>query len=577
MTQFGEAYSPPALEKAPDDPKDKKPLTIRIILLCDGTNNNKANIVEREKFEANVHSEAYDNFGNGLDTSYDNGRTNIAAMEPHVKDGEGVGGYSYVAKIYVQGQGTTQFEADDTPGLAMGALASGVFERAREGIREALNLLYTKLLSKKVPEEYFIKQVDVDVFGFSRGAATARHAIHVLTTEESTVISDPMGIGHELVVTNQPLFDRLRITYGYTEMRADKVKIIFAGLYDTVVSVNASQLKPTWLANNTRNQKAVAKARCALHLAAADEHRQDFPLHKIKSALDAGTGAEYYLPGVHSDIGGSYNLANQSLIDNNQNNAEIREIKAIGNIADLRKQAEIWRSQSRTHIEETHWMTTRGGMRVATKGKLYVFRKIEGLELVRTTDEKNRIINRGTIAELEVDKANLVNDGWYTPEQLSIETRYIPSVARALNPFGSTDFNQIHSGVLLANRLDITSGYCNIPLKFMVEHARKQAIEIDAKLEAQADRVLSQVEEFIKLEEFLRAYMTKKGAKGSRPSDWTNINEALTHYPKIKNLRNLHLHNSTRFELPAKGAYLIDPGFTPRFENGLRRRFYYEG
>src|SRR4051812_6599913 len=110
MAQFGEAYSPPTLEKAVEDPKDKKPLTIRIVLLCDGTNNNNANIAEREKFEANMDSSSYDDFGNGLDTSYDNGRTNIATMEPHVKDGKGVGGYSYVVKVYVQGQGTTQFQ-----------------------------------------------------------------------------------------------------------------------------------------------------------------------------------------------------------------------------------------------------------------------------------------------------------------------------------------------------------------------------------------------------------------------------------------------------------------------------------
>lgn len=578
MTQFGEAYSPPTLEKAPDDPKNKKPLTIRIILLCDGTNNNKANIAEREKFEANIDSDSYDNFGNGLDTSYDNGRTNIATMEPHVKFGKGVGGYSYVAKVYVQGQGTTQFEADATMGLAMGALTTGVYERAREGIRDALKLIHTKLLLKHPPEKFFIKQVDVDVFGFSRGAATARHAIHVVTTEETIVVSDPSGYGAEVVVTNQPLFDRLRITYGYSEMRTDKVKIIFAGLYDTVVSVNASQVKPAWLANNTRNQKAVAKAKCALHLAAADEHRADFPLHRIKSALDAGTGAEYYLPGVHSDIGGSYNLANQLLIDKNQTDAEIRELKGVGSIVDLKEQAKVWQNKGhKTHIKETQWMTMRGGQRKAIKGKLYVFRTIKGSEYVRTSSEEGRIINRGTAAELEADKANLIKDGWYTPAQLDIETRYLPTIARALNPFGSSDFNEIHSGVLVADRSNITSGYCNIPLKFMAEHARKQAIIIDVKLEAQANRVLREVKEFKELEGYLRAYMAKKGFTGSKPGDWTNINEAVKYYPGIKELRNKHLHNSTRFETTVKGGYLMDPGFTPRFEKGLRRRFYFEG
>lgn len=552
--------------------------------MCDGTNNNKANIAEREKFEANMDSSSYDDFGNGLDTSYDNGRTNIATMEPHVKFGKGVGGYSYVAKVYVQGQGTTQFMADDNKGLAFGAGLSGVYERAREGIRNALKLIHTKLLLKNAPEDFFIKQVDVDVFGFSRGAATARHAIHVVATEETVVISDPSGYGAEVVVTNQPLFDRLRITYGYIEMRADKVKIIFAGLYDTVVSVNASQLKPAWLANNTRNQKAVAKAKCALHLAAADEHRKDFPLHRIKSALDAGTGAEYYLPGVHSDIGGSYNLANQLLIDKNQTDAEIRELKGAGDIADLRRQAKAWQDKGyKTHIKATQWSTTRAGMRTATKGKLYVLRTIKGSEYVRTSSEVGRIINRGTVAELEADKANLEKDGWYTPGQLDIETRYLASAAQVvnplglLNPFSFRDFDEIHSGVLVADRPNITSGYCNIPLKIMAEHARKQALVIDPQLEAQADRVLREVPEFKALEASLKAYMAKKGFTGSKPSDWTDIKEAVKHYPGIKELRNKHLHNSTRFEMTVKGVYVMDPGFTPNFEKGLRRRFYYEG
>ena len=113
MTEIIEGYSPPALEKNAEDPKDKKPLTIRIILLCDGTNNNTANIAEREKFETGVKAEsaAHKEFGK-KESSYDNGRTNIATMEPHVKAGEGVGGYSVVVKVYVQGQGTFNFKKD---------------------------------------------------------------------------------------------------------------------------------------------------------------------------------------------------------------------------------------------------------------------------------------------------------------------------------------------------------------------------------------------------------------------------------------------------------------------------------
>ena len=43
-----------------------------------------------------------------------------------------------------------------------------------------------------------------------------------------------------------------------------------------------------------------------VQLASADEHRENFSLTNINSSLRAGVGVELRLPGVHSDIGGSY-------------------------------------------------------------------------------------------------------------------------------------------------------------------------------------------------------------------------------------------------------------------------------
>ena len=592
MTELIEGYSPPTLEKKPDDPKDKKPLTIRIHLLCDGTNNNRANIAEREKSELGGNSESYKKFGNGKDTSYDNGRTNIANMEPHVEFGKGLNGYSVVVKVYVQGQGTLQFNKDDDMGLGMAAFSTGVSERARAGITEALNNVYEELLKDKPPELFFIKQVDVDVFGFSRGAATARHAIHLMTETEIKVISDHSGYGTQTIVTNQPLYERLQTTYGYREMRADQVKIIFAGLYDTVVSVNASQLAPAWIANNTRDQKAVAKAKFALHLAAADEHRQDFPLHKIKSSLDAGKGAEYYFPGAHSDIGGSYNLANEKLLDDKTKNAEIRQLEGSGSISDLKAQKAVLEDQGhKVEIVETAWSTGRGG-RGTTEGMLYTYRKIKGFEHVRRSDEY-KVINRGSISDLEIDKANLIKDGWYHDWQLHVETNVVATLARApaqtaMNALAvltgfPMDGRSVISGKLFASRRGITSGYCNIPLKFMVEHSRKHSILIKDKLDQRIKIILEEEPKnnFNLLENTLRAYMAYCGLTGSKPSHWTDMTLAKQFYPGIKKLRNRHLHMSCRFDGSGVIGKLLKPvadlGFTPRFENNLRRRFYYEG
>lgn len=584
MTELIEGYSPPTLEKEPDDPEDKKPLTIRIILLCDGTNNNKANIAEREMFELyeKSDSDSYDKFsnvGHGADSSYDNGRTNIATMEPHVDSGESKGGYSFVVKMYVEGQGTLAFNKDDTGGLAMASGLTGVYQRARTGISDALNLLYSKFLSEKEPEQFFIKQIDIDVFGFSRGAATARHAIHVITSTETITVNDPKGYGTPTTTVNKPFFEHLRTTYGYREMRDDQVKVIFAGLYDTVVSFAGSQLMPAWIANNTRDQKAVAKAKFALHLAAADEHRQDFPLHKIKSSLDVGKGAEYYLPGVHSDIGGSYNLANDKLFDKKKNEkTEIRQILFTGSEEDcLKAKAKLYREFDGVDIDPFPCGPKLDQYRV--RG----YRKVTGSEHVRASDEV-KIINRGLVSDLEEDKENLIKDGWYEEHQLTIETNYWATLAR-LNPVNLILNQSIHSGVLIAKRYGISSGYCNIPLKFMVEHARKHSIEIFGKLDERIKIILAEVPEFENVEKRLRLYMGAMGLNGSDPSDWLNVKNAKGIYPGIKRLRNRHLHNSSRWEVSegilAVTAPVVELGFTPRFEkvDGVtrRRRFYYEG
>lgn len=585
MTEVIEGYSPPALEKKPEDPKNKKPLTIRIILLCDGTNNNKNNIAEREAFETNEKSESavHKEFGK-KDSSYDNGRTNIATMEPHVESGEGVGGYSFVAKVYVQGQGTFNFKSDSNFwGKGMAVFSSGVYQRAREGVNDALALLQKTFLNEThPPEKFFIQQVDVDLFGFSRGAATARHAIHVITTEETIVVNDESGYGAQTVVTNQPLFDRLRTTYGYREMSKDKVKIIFAGLYDTVVSVNASQLMPAFIANNTRSQQAVAKAKFALHLAAADEHRADFPLHRIASAIKAGTGAEYFLPGVHSDIGGSYNLANDRLLEEGKEkkDAVIRELKGDGNYGDLvKRKKELEELGHKVVLEETAWIYTEAG-KFASEGRLYAYRQINGLEYARPSNEVDRVINRGRVSDLKIDMENLKTDGWYKEGQIVIDVDYLATSVRAVNavmkaivdPIGAYEDGSPKSGRLIVNRYGITSGYCNIPLKFMIEHSRKHTILINAKLDKRIDTILKVVPAFKSVEDALRTYMANKGLTGSKPDDWNDVIKAKKSYAGIEELRHRHLHMSSAFTIP-----VMDPGFTPRFEGNLRRRFYYEG
>ncbi len=550
MTQVGEkvdVYTPPPIEKEKDSPPNKQPITLRIMLFCDGTNNNRENIKKRELHEIGVKNQTYKDFG-GASTSYDNGRTNIANLEPHVESGENIGGYSHVIKFYVPGQGTFNYEKDSTFfGKAMGVFGSGVFNRASECLDGALGLIEKHVLPDFDPSDYFIKQVDVDVFGFSRGAATARRAIHIITETETTTVNNESGYGAEIIMTNIPLYKRLQ-TLGYSETKRDQVKIIFAGLFDTVVSVNASQLMPAAIANNMRCQRAVAKARFALHIAAADEHRSDFPLHRITSAIKAGTGAEYYFPGVHSDIGGSYNLANEQLLESGKvkPGTKIQEFKCEGAYSDLLEvKKELEKLGHRVHIEGTNLVQTRAG-KVSTEGKLYIIREMSELEYARPTEEVNYVINRGRVSDLKFDRERLIENGWYKREEIKIELDYLASgassfielVKAAALPDFLYEYKSPISGRLVVTRRNIGTGYCNIPLMFMVEHARKQSIIVNTLLDERIKTILGKMPVLDRLVTCLRNYMAKKGSITSvqrlNTGEKNNDQRSIAKYFKIK-------------------------------------------
>ncbi len=106
----------------------------------------------------------------------------------------------------------------------------------------------------------------------------------------------------------------------------------------------------------------------------------------------------------------------------------------------------------------------------------------------------------------------------------------------------------------------------------MVEKSRDMALEIRDKLDQRITTVLAEFKELSSVESALRKYMVKKDKTGSKPEDWLEIKEATDHYPNIKELRNKHLHMSSRYDCPG-----LDLGYTPRFEGNQRRRFYYDG
>lgn len=290
MTQIGEGINPPAVEPPErEENTKKKPVSVRCILLYDGTGNNKTNIEAKSESSQNnaayqdTRSKKYVLFGEHTgagDDSYENGLTNIALLDGYMAE-QAAAGYDITILVYTEGAGTINLGGDTKLGYGIGVGEAGVKNKCELGITKAVSkLINGKLDGNNLnPNEYYFKLVTVDVFGFSRGAATARFAIHQILKQE-----------------NKTLAERLK-SFGYT---TEKVEVCFAGLFDTVSSHGIN------FSNNTSPLKldAVRDAKKVLHLAAADEHRENFSLTNINSAN--GKGEEYFLPGVHSDIGGSY-------------------------------------------------------------------------------------------------------------------------------------------------------------------------------------------------------------------------------------------------------------------------------
>ncbi len=532
MTQIGEAIA--ALFGANESkPKvQKKKLKIRFSLFFDGTLNNRTNIEEREQFELGKTTKPYKKSGDGGSNSYDNGRTNIAIMEPQIlikKNQKAQTGYDYVFKIYIEGQGTFNQEGDSGLGYSMGAGESGVFSRARKGIDKAMAYL-REYLQGFPPEKHFIEKIDVDVFGFSRGAATARHSIFLITDKwwEQSL----------------PLDVRVRYM-GYEEITEKNIEVKFAGVYDTVVSVNASQY--SYWSDNKLNQRAIDRATKSIHLAAAEEHRIDFPLHTIKSAKTKGTGKEYYLPGVHSDVGGSYNLANEKLIESGVENGTIKTVITAGSYTKMKaEKASLIKQGVFTEDQLTIDVTAKGRGGIPIQGKLVEIRKLKKLEYMRTSSEVERTINEGYVSRLVKDRDWLIAQGWYTKDEIRI---HITGYDRAFQPFGT----------LIVNRLNIKSAYSNIPLKIMAKFAKENGIKVDPKLEKNANTILNKEPDLLKLEARINSYIGSIG-NNSKPEDWLNDKG-------IKKIRHDHLHMSCKMAI----------GYNPRFKNGMRLRYYYEG
>ncbi|NQD93691.1 type IV secretion protein Rhs [Pseudomonas sp. CrR25] len=317
--------SPPVARSWQEEPDDPAPLgleeedeeeeleeqvqqgiTLRVGFFFDGTGDNAANVARGEQCRANQHGyDAADERAlleycppHQLDpmSSYGRQRTNIARLyDLYRSDADrplGRTDRKAVLRVYVEGVGTKTEQPDQQfPDMALGGGETGVIakvESAAGGFMAQLDLF-----TQSSPD-LAISIIEVDVFGFSRGAAAARHFVNDLRRGISSLLAKAMHNGEA------PLIEGFGWRFG------EDVRVNLVGLFDTVAAIGG--LSDGWDVNDDQNGDlqlylAPDSAKRVIHLVAGDEYRHNYSLNSTHPNF-----AEIVLPGAHGDIGGNYPL-----------------------------------------------------------------------------------------------------------------------------------------------------------------------------------------------------------------------------------------------------------------------------
>lgn len=288
--------------------------TLRIGMFFDGTGNNLANSAltaecrrqDLEEFDEEIlthirqlcEQRGYqDTNSDGLydqtpSDSFGNELSNVALLYELYKDqanqsvDEAAAAVS--VKVYIDGIGTIGGQEDVTWGLASGQGSTGVAAR----VNSSPSLLNEKLRELVEGNPHLlIEKIEFDIFGFSRGAAAARHFANEILKPKGGIFADKLNDS----------FPAMAEGFEW----ATDVCINFIGLFDTVAAI-AAPSRGNFSVGDDRNPGInlylpPGCARKVVHLTAADEHRHNFSLNRVHPSHE-----ELALPGVHSNLGGGY-------------------------------------------------------------------------------------------------------------------------------------------------------------------------------------------------------------------------------------------------------------------------------
>ncbi|RLM18964.1 hypothetical protein BIY29_17510 [Brenneria alni] len=225
--------------------------------------------------------------------------TNVGKLyEQYIVGAKTLSAHSYISGIGtrdpVAREGDMEYLSDDilTKGLDLDFAGenTSIVGKVNQACEKSIVQAIDDDLKEILPTIDCIHRIVFDVFGFSRGAAAARHFVNVIDQRAD----------HPLVraVANT---ESIRLKAGFDWGSREDVRIAFVGLFDTVKSSYYPGV-------NIRLQDDSAER--VVHLTALDEVRKHFPLSRITPTA-IGTSipphfTELALPGAHSDIGGGY-------------------------------------------------------------------------------------------------------------------------------------------------------------------------------------------------------------------------------------------------------------------------------
>lgn len=226
----------------------------------------------------------FDGTGNNDDNS--NKYSNVKYLyEMHLGDDELLDNKKYTERKFYQ-RGVGSHEDDSDLESAMGTGAKKRFKNVIFHIEKYISEYKNEL-------KIFPLTIQLDVFGFSRGAAMARHFVNCIKQ-------------------NYFDFKDLDVNKRFSDRN---IKIKFLGIFDTVGSFDIAgnniddgysfYINPSWIENK------------AVHIHALHEYRSGFDLQSMIKTQDTNYPfdiiddklIEIGLPGVHSDIGGGYQMA----------------------------------------------------------------------------------------------------------------------------------------------------------------------------------------------------------------------------------------------------------------------------